>query len=270
MRIGQRAGAADVNLVFDWSAWVMACGMLALMFAANEVGFRLGGPDDPEDETPDGSAFKGSVLGLVALLLGFSFSMTVQRYDQRRAIVNDEANALGTLHLRAGLIPDPQRQALRAALRIYVAARLERFERWYDAGVAERTRAEMSRQLDAVWAAVESAANAAPDATRNALLVPAANAVIDLDGTRRWATTNSIPWPVLLLLGAATLISSLLIGHSCGAGGRRQIGLWAALNVLMALVLFVILDFDHPRRGFVQVDHRPLLELQASFGPAAP
>lgn len=242
--------------------------MLALMFVANEIGFRFAGPEDPADDTPDGSAVKGSILGLVALLLGFSFSMTVQRYDQRREIVLKEANALGTLWLRAGLIPEPQRGALRDALRTYVDARIERFDKSYDPETAERTGTEMTRQLNAVWAAVESAADKSPDLTRNALLVPAANEVIDLDGTRRWAAGNALPWPVLMLLGAATLISSLLIGHSCGPSERRNLGLWAALNVLMALVLFVILDFDHPRRGFVQVDHRPLLELQASFRPA--
>jgi hypothetical protein len=64
------------------------------------------------------------------------------------------------------------------------------------------------------------------------------------------------------------LVSGLLLGHSSGQAGRRHAGLWVASNLILALVLFVVLDFDRPRRGLIRVDQRPLIELNAAIGDA--
>lgn len=97
------------------------------------------------------------------------------------------------------------------------------------------------------------------------MIVPAANEVIDLSSTRAWTVRNHLPSPVLVLLLTGVLTSSLLLGHSSGQSNRRHLGLWITSNIVFALVLFVILDFDRPSGGLIQVDHIPLKELQASF-----
>ena len=251
--------------------WALVTGLLALMTAANECGFRLGRRyhrGEPEPARAVSTALKGSVFGLVALLLGFSFSMTASRHEARRKVVLDEANAVGTCYLRGGLLADPERARIRDALRGYVAVRLEHFEKGLDPEEYRRTSREMDRLLAEVWAAVEAATRKNPEAVRTSQIVPAANEVLDLSSTRAWATRNHLPAPVLVLLVTSVAVASLLMGHSSGQAGKRHTGLWAALNVLLVLVLFVVLDFDRPRRGLIRVDHTPLVKLKASFdGP---
>jgi hypothetical protein len=63
----------------------------------------------------------------------------------------------------------------------------------------------------------------------------------------------------------SVLVSSLLLGHSSGQTANRHFNLWLASNALFALVLYVVLDFDRPRRGLIQIDLTPLVELDASI-----
>jgi hypothetical protein len=93
----------------------------------------------------------------------------------------------------------------------------------------------------------------------------AANEVIDLSSTRAWAGRNHLPAPVLTLLLASVLVYSLLLGHSSGQAGRRHVGLWLASNLILALVMYVVLDVDRPRRGLIRVDQTPLVELESTI-----
>jgi hypothetical protein len=201
----------------------------------------------------------------VAFLLGFSFSMTATRHDMRRRTVLDEANAIGTLYLRAGTIDETPGRQIRDDLRKYVDARLDYFKNAPDLGKRRSDEEEMDRLLQDVWAAVEQSAKTNDQATRTSQIIPAANEVIDLFSTRAWVAQNHLPPPVLTLLLASVLVSSVLAGHSSGQAGVRHIGMWTGFNILFALVLYVVLDFDRPRRGLVQVDHSPLVELQRTI-----
>lgn len=180
-----------------------------------------------------------------------------------RRVVLDEANALGTCDLRAGLQGASAAGRLRDMLRRHTVVRIEHFDTGDDPAAAGRTSAEMARQLDALGAEVTAATRDDPAAVRTAAIIPAVNAVIDLDATRAWSVAGHLPPPVLVLLLAGVLVSSLLIGHSSGQARRRHGGLWLAFNLLFALVLFVVLDFDRPRRGLIRVDHTPLIDLMA-------
>ena len=103
----------------DWPTWLIATGLLGLMLAANELGFRAGrrnNRNETEISRTAENAFKGSIFGLVALLLGFSFSATTSRYDLRQRIVLDQSNAIGTCHQRAGLLDKTSREQIRAIL----------------------------------------------------------------------------------------------------------------------------------------------------------
>jgi hypothetical protein len=259
---------STLDQMYDWPTWWLLAGLLALMFAANEAGFRIARRryrDEPEQSRTVSYALKGSVLGLVALLLGFSFSMTTARHDVRRRLVLDEANAAGTCYLRAGLLDDPARGRIRDVLRNYLGARLEYYEHRLDPEVSRRATREMDRRLGELWAAVEDANRKDRTAVQVSQIVPAANEVIDLSSSRAWANQDHMPRPVVMVLAVCVLVSNLLIGHSSGQVGVRHTWLWVATNVLFALVLFLVLDFDRPRRGLIRVDHTPLRELQAAW-----
>lgn len=253
----------------DWPTWLIVIVLMALLVAANELGLRLARRHphgESELSRKVSSAFKASIFGLVALLLGFSFSATTSRYDLRQRIVLDQANAIGTCHLRAGLLDDASRDRIQGLLRRCVAVRVEQHRNGRDPASFVREQNEIDRLLKELWTAVEDASRRDPDRTFKSQIVTAANEVIDLSSTRTWANRNHIPEPVLAVLVLSALLASLLMGHSSGQTERRHLTLWFASNAIFALVFYVVLDFDRPRRGLIQVDQTPLIELNSSLG----
>lgn len=257
-----------MDRIYDLAPGTFALCVLALMFVASEAGYRFGVHADraePEQSRAVSTAIKGSIFGLVALLLGFSYSMTSNRHNQRLQLVLDEANAIGTCYLRADLLSEPARGEIRTALRRYTDLRIEHFEHALDEQAFQRTTSGMDSALVALWSGVTHAAKQDQSQIVPSQIVPAANAVIDLSATWAWATRIHLPPSVLILLATSMLVSAFLFGHSSGQVRRRHIGLWIALNFLIMLVLFVVMDFDRARHGLIQVDHTALIELQRSM-----
>lgn len=263
-----------MDIIYELPPWLFSVGVLTFMFAANELGYRLGRAHETEESERSytvSTALKASIYGLIALLLGFSYSVTSSRFHERQRLVLDEANAIGTCYLRGGLLEKDQKTAsagkrIRAALRTYTDLRLELYERALEPEQNQRISKAMDDELAELWSAVDDAF-AEPSMVIAAQIVPAANEVIDLSATRAWATHNHLSPPVIVLLAACMIVSSFLTGHSSGKAARRHVGLWIALNILVALVLFVILDFDRTRRGLIQINHAPLVELRQSMQP---
>lgn len=257
-----------MDAVYKWPTWGIVAVIAAATLIANIISYHIAKRRrDQESDRAYGvsSSLKGGILGLVALLIGFTYSLTSSRYDEREHIVLNEANAIGTCYLRAGLLKELPRERIRAALRRYTDARLSLFERGLHSAEAQRLTREMDAELDVIWSGVSISAEADPERTRTSAIVPAANDVIDLSATRAWASRNFLPPPVILLLGVCMVVSGAITGHSFGQVHRPAAGLWALQNVLMALVLFVILDFDRPRRGLITVDHQPLVDVRATI-----
>ena len=252
-----------MNIIYTWPTWAIVAGLIVLTAPAAIIGYRAGRSEEQdESERAFGvrTGLKSSILGLVALILGFTYSMTSGRFDDRQRLVLDEANSIGTCYLRAGLLSQANAQAIRDTLRRYTDVRIRLFDEGLDPAAYRRNSAEMDAQLDALWRSVEASARSEPDLTRNSQIVPAANAVIDLSSTRAWSVRNHVPPPVILLLGACIVASGVLTGHSLGQVKRPSNYLWAVQNLLFALVLYVVLDFDRPRRGLIRVDEQPLIE----------
>jgi len=257
-------------MLYDWPTWVIVLGLLGVSLAANEIGFRYGRRHQEHESDLSKSVsntLKGSTFALVALLMAFSFSATSNRYEMRQRLVLEQANAIGTAYLRAGLLGEPASSNIRNTLRQYVDVRLQHFRTGYHTEASALLQLKIDGLMNTVWAEVESENATDPESVRTSLIVPAANDVIDLSSTRAWANRNHLPDPVLALLLASVVISSLLLGHSSGQAARRHVGLWLASNVVLSLVLYVVLDFDRPKRGVIQIDQTPLIELQVSMQP---
>ncbi|MHC5539667.1 bestrophin-like domain, partial [Singulisphaera rosea] len=236
-------GIVMLDILRDCPTGLIVFVFLGLMVLSNELGFRVGrrhSKDETEVSRNAGNAFKGSIFGLVALVLGFSFSATMSRYDLRQRIVLDQSNAIGTCHQRAGLLDEVSRDRIRGLLRAYLGSRLEQYRKGHDSAAFDLAQVEVDRHLAALWEEVEEANRREPDMVRNSLIVPAANEVIDLSSTRTWANRNHLPEPVLFLLMASVLVACLLLGHSSGQSGLRHASLWLASNVIFALVLYVV------------------------------
>ncbi|HKQ47934.1 MAG TPA: hypothetical protein VJZ71_07695 [Phycisphaerae bacterium] len=241
-----------------------AASLLFLLLASLELGFRYGRRPTVAREAQAGGhlgAIQGAMLGLLALLLGFSFAGAASRFMERQDLIVEEANAIGTAYLRADLLDEPHRSELRSALAEYVKHRLQ-VSTTLRYGLADEARAEISRLHELIWKAARDGVSAKPVALM-ALLVPV-NEVIDLHSTRVAAGRKHLPPLVLGLLVASSAISMAMIGYGCGLAGRRSALMAGSLALLIGIALWTTMDLDKPRSGLIQLSDAPLIELNLS------
>jgi hypothetical protein len=247
-------------------------GLLAASFAAFllivEAGYRLGRRrfnNSDELERNHFGALTAAVLGLLALLLGFTFAMSVSRFDTRKALILDEANAIGTTALRAKLLPSPYDKDAASLLRAYVAASVDFNAAGIDKNRADKASATASDLEAKLWALATTVAALDARSVPVGLFVQSLNDVIDVREKRRAALDNHVPEAVIYLLYAVSLVGLGLLAYGCGLGNKRHLKSNAVLALLIALVLTTILDIDRPRRGLIQVSQDSLVRLKAAL-----
>jgi hypothetical protein len=241
--------------------------VMFLMLAFAEIGFRLGlRLHFTKDQARKGQigAIQGAVLGLLGLLLGFTFAMAVQRYDTRRGLVVEEANALGTTYLRASLLPDAHQSPVKDFLRRYVDLRLKYWPLVDDlAKRAEGMRLIGDIQAELWKHATEAAKEAPNDIT--AIFIESLNEVIDTDAKRIAAMRAGIPTGVWFLLILVAAFGCITTSYGGGAEGARSKLGSVFLPLLIAVVIVLIFDISHPRVGLIQLGQQPLEDLQQSI-----
>lgn len=202
-----------------------------------------------------------AVLGLLALLIGFTFSLALQRYDARRELVIAEANALGTTWLRSDLLDAAPRQQLRQVLRRYVDNRVA-FGASTDAD-AERRIYQQSEQLQAeLWATVVAVTAPYRTTPLASLLVSTTNESIDLAASRIATRQAHIPVRILRILVLYAVIAAGMVGYQ--QPRQRQSSL--LMFVLITLAVTLVIDLDHPVAGWINVPQAPMLDLQRNLG----
>jgi hypothetical protein len=247
----------------------IALGIFGLLFAGLEAGFRLGRRASLDQDAAASSqigAIQGAILGMLGLLLAFSFSAAGARFLERQDLIVQEANAIGTAWLRADLLDEPQRSELRDALKRYTQHRIGVTAGGLRAGVSAAVLAEVDRLQDEIWKSAVAGVTARPGSTL-AVLAPV-NDVIDLHSIRIAAGGKHIPWLVLGLLIACSSLALAVIGYGCGVGGRRRAPLTFSLAVLIGTALWITIDLDHPRAGMIQLSDAPLAALRFGAPPA--
>lgn len=205
---------------------------------------------------------QGSLLGLLALLMGFTFSMSLQRFDARAEALVVEANAIGTTWLRAGLLPEPAATASKALLRDYIDLRVlagtipldQKAER---AALLARTTAQQSL----LWQAAQQAVEQDRSPATSGLYIQSLNDTIDAFGSRDALLARHVPELVLLLLFGTILLTGGATGYTCGLNNHRPSMVANAFGLLIVLVSLIIIDVDRPRRGFITVDQTPMISL---------
>lgn len=253
------------------STALLALGLFLSILGSLEVGRRIGltmRRRFPDVEIKGSSAAEGAVFGLLGLLIAFTFSGAAGRFEDRRHLITEEANAIGTAWLRVDLLPAASASAVRAQMRQYLDARIETYRQFNDpaALTAQMTRAtELQQQIWSAALAGAGTAGAAPDAGK--LLLPALNEMIDITTTRQVATRNHPPPVIFLMLAALSLMGGLLIGYELAGKAHREWLHMLIFPLLMAVTLYVILDLEFPRRGLIQIDaaDEVLLELRQSM-----
>lgn len=240
----------------------LTLGLLAGLVLCMDIGFRLGRRRiaTSADGLPAGvGAAEAAVYGLMGLLIAFAFSGAASRFEDRRHLVTEEANAIGTAYLRMDLLPAAAQPEAKRLMRAYA-----------DARVAARSDGTDARLQGDIWALAQRGCRQ-PDAAAAAcqLVLPALNEMIDITTTRAAAAQDHPPVSIYAMLVLICLASSVVIGYNMAVNARRS---WLHI-LLMALTLssavYVIADLEFPRLGLIRVDQADwvLIEARRAMGP---
>lgn len=231
----------------------VALGLFASLALSLRIGRRIGHLN-AEAATQFG-VIQGASLALLGLLIGFTFSGAIGRFVDRQDIIVQEANAIGTAWLRADLLPELQRDAMKASLRRYAELRLSLFETVPHVESQAIIAQLVDRQRE-MWSAATKGLNERPAAVE--VVVESLNELFDLLNTRNAANQRHAPLLVLFVLVACSMVSMATIGYGI-AGAHRSLRAPAiALMLLIAGVLWTTIDLDYPRLGMIQLNDQPL------------
>lgn len=237
---------------------------LALILAAIELGHWLGVRAGGET-AGNVSTLEGAVIGLLALILGFTFAMGLSRFETRRDAILTEANAIGTTALRARLLPEAHRKEVLGLLRDYVNVRLDITQRpWTPDNLAaaiEKSNA-LQEKLGQQAMAVAATDNAM---VPTGLFIQTLNETIDDQAKRLAALRNRVPNIVLLALFGIAIVASGFAGYASGLDARRSRMPVYVMGLLAFAVIMLILDLDRPGAGFIEVSQQPMIDAAASI-----
>lgn len=214
----------------------------------------------------------GAVYGLLALLVGFSFSGAAARFDARRELIAREANALSTAWQRIDLLPVEQQELVRNGLRRYLDAVIASYARRTPADEMLREPAIVARAHDELWHDVVAVCVQATCDRARMLIVPAMNDVFDAVDDERFARRMNPPAVVFAMLVIAALTSSLFIGYGLASACERNWIYIIGFAASVSIASYVIIDLEFPRLGLIRVDQtdRLLVEQRAAMQPLNP
>ena len=203
----------------------------------------------------------GGTLGLLAFMLAFTFGLASTRFEARRQILLQEANAIGTCYLRAGMLGEPMRTDAQNLLREYVDVRLEGVQ----PGKLQQAMAKSEELHKRLWAVATMAADKEKNVITS-LFIQALNQVIDLHSTRVMAGVRSrVPPIIWLVLYLLLILAMVMLGYQAGlAKSRRSIAV-LALVIGFSSVLYLIADLDRPGQGLLHTSQEAMTDLRRSM-----
>lgn len=249
--------------------WGLFVAILLVVLLSVEFGYRLGkyrrSRHELEKEAPVGTMV-GAALGLLAFILAFTFGLAAARFDNRIQVLLDEANAIGTTYLRAGILPEGSEQT-RALLRDYVDTRL--------GGVRSGNITEGIRQSESIqqklWAEAKAVGQKNPNSIVVGLFVQSLNEVIDLHAKRVQAgLRNRIPGAIWVGLFAVAALSLAAMGYQAGLAGTRRSLAVLAVAVAFSVVIELIADLDRSQEGLLKIGQQALIDVQRSMNASSP
>jgi len=246
-----------------WLIFVLTIGILLL---ATEFGFQAGRQWQhrvPEKDTAIGPMV-AATLGLVGFLLAFMTSFAADRFNNRRGLVLEEANAIQTAYLRAGYLPEPYAAESQDLLKAYLDVRAARPQ----PETLDETIARSEEIQSELWQRAEAMVEQTGGSDVYALYVESINQVIEIHAQRVIAGVYARVPPALVLgLYAFSLVGMFILGFGNSYDGRRSAIALCALVLVFGSVLYLIVDLDRSGEGLFQVSYQPLVMLQQRLNP---
>jgi len=243
---------SDTTIVF-----LFIPGLFLTMLALLEVGRRIGMrriPEETERERVGLITVETAIYGLLRLVMAFTFAGAASRFEMRRTLIVQEANAIGTAYLRLELLPAAAQPALREKFRRYTEARLTAYRALPDLAAYEAQLAAATTLQQEIWSGAVSAVREAPPQT-SLLLLPALNEMIDITTSRAVSLRTHTPSVILGALALLALFCAVLAGYGLAGGKTVSMALhMVGFALMLTATIYVILDLDHPRVGLIRAE----------------
>jgi len=241
-----------------WSLFVGGLFFGMLLFL--ELGHRWGRRRINEDSTARVGlgGIEAAVYSLFGLLIAFTFSGAATRFDERRMMIVDEANAIGTAYMRLDLLPDQNRTAMQELFRRYLTARLGAYEKLPNINAALAGIAEADKFQAQIWQGTISGCKETPCTM---LLLPALNEAFDIANTRLLVTQVHPPTIIFVMLLLLGLACAFMGGFAMSEGKIRKLVYSFLFPLIIAFTVYIILDLEFPRLGFIRVNDLGLVRV---------
>ena len=236
---------------------------LFIFWISARIGASLRGKQSSTqtDDHEDFTLILGATLTLLGLIIGFTFSMAVTRYDQRKYFEEQEANAIGTEYVRADLLPTADAARVRTLLRRYLDHRILHYKARNEQQL-QKINTETDQLQTEMWAAVKTPAATRPTPVA-ALIIAGMNDVLNSQGYTQFAWRNRVPPAAWILSVTIAILCNLLVGY---VAHRKSALLFLILPIVLSISFFLIADIDSPRGGLIHLSPQNLEGLAESIG----
>jgi hypothetical protein len=252
------------------SVWWLFAATIVVVILSIEIGYRLGSAAlrrSPDEKESPVSAMTGAVLGLTAFVLAFTFGIVSDRYDYRKALVRDEANAIGTAMLRTDFLPEPDRSEALALFKEYLNLRLELAQSGdLEKEHVEQVLSETQRIQNQLWSLAVTNGRKDMNSPVIALYIDSLNTVIDIHALRvAVGLQTRVPIGIWAVLYSITILGMMGVGYQTGIAGSKRSMARPILAVAFSLVFMLIASLDRPNGSFINVTQQPLIDLRDSM-----
>jgi len=248
----------------DYSLFQILIFSIVLLLGAIEVGRWFGVRAKPQG-TGSVPTLEASILGLLALMIGFTFAVALSRFEARRQGVLNEANAIGTTALRARLLPAPHSQDCLKLLRDYVQVRLDLTQKTSSPLDLKAALARSNAIQEALWQQAKEVAAKNNGMVPTGLFIQSLNEMIDDHEKRLVALISGVPNIVLIVLYTIAMVASAFAGYAAGVEAQRSRGPMYVAMALFIAVILLIQDLDRPTSGFITASQQPMQDVAASI-----
>lgn len=255
----------DFTAFSDWlssTPLVAIGGLLLLVFGSALLAGWLVGRKLPRAKDENEPLLTSAVLGLLALLLSFTYALAVDRFEARRLLVQEEANAISTMYLRAQLLEEPYRSRLSRILIDYADNRIALGQA--QRGATDALLAKNDRLLRDIWSASAAAFSSIKGLDFSSTFYDSVNRLIDLDATRKSARMARVPPVIFVMLFFYITVVSALLGLFATKRGLAESCVFLTLLVSF---LLVIIDIDQPAQGGIRESQAPMERMRADLPP---
>ena len=256
------------SFLYTTSLGLIAVILLIGIFIFYLLGAKVGNyikQKHPEAKADGIGPLEGALLGLLSLLLAFTFSQSASRYDSRKALIVQEANKIGTVILQCDMYPDSIRTQFRKSLQQYIEVRIAYYNATDETEIKQLL-VNGEKITSPVWQSIVALSKKSPDFVRDNQMIFSINTMMDSVTNRDASRLGIVPDLIIYLLIILTLLGSFIVGY----GKKEKKNDWIILtlySLMTIMTIYTILDLDRPRRGIIQTStpHEKMHELRNYF-----